>query len=436
MSDFPGSGGNDFLSNMLADLLRLVPGGRGFQWQIAYQLAASAAAGDVPDPNPDPRERIRLEELSSVAELHVADVTGMRPAPSGRAPHLVPTSRAEWARRTLDAWRPVLDRLSEVSSGTEEPPRTGESAPGEATALEQLGDEEGADRLAGLLGRWASAMTPVMVAMQVGSAAGHLASRALGLYEVPLAPAPGDEIFVVAANLSRTAEDWSLPPDDLALWLCVHEMVYHAVLSRPHVAARLRELVLAHARYVRPDPAAIERLFQGGDPTDVSAMLERFGDPSAMYAAGDSAELERVRAELDALAATIAGYGEHTTTVIANRLIGGHAPINEAMRRRRVGRGDGEKVAEQLFGLRLDQDQVDRGSHFVEGVLERSGDLELARLWVDEASLPTPSEIDAPGLWLARLELGSTELPGAPPDQAGEGPDGDEGRSAPDGPSN
>ena len=29
----------------------------------------------------------------------------------------------------------------------------------------------------------------------------------------------------------------------------------------------------------------------------------------------------------------------------------------------------------------------------------------LARLWVDAASLPTPPEVDAPGLWLARLEI-------------------------------
>jgi uncharacterized protein (DUF2342 family) len=75
------------------------------------------------------------------------------------------------------------------------------------------------------------------------------------------------------------------------------------------------------------------------------------------------------------------------------------------MRRRRVGRGEGERVAEALFGLHLDQEDVDRGAAFVQGVLDRSGEIDLARLWIDAEHLPTPAEIDAPGLWLARINL-------------------------------
>jgi uncharacterized protein (DUF2342 family) len=53
----------------------------------------------------------------------------------------------------------------------------------------------------------------------------------------------------------------------------------------------------------------------------------------------------------------------------------------------------------------LDQEDVDRGAAFVQGVLERSGELDLARLWIDEKHLPTPAEVEAPGLWLARIDL-------------------------------
>jgi uncharacterized protein (DUF2342 family) len=37
--------------------------------------------------------------------------------------------------------------------------------------------------------------------------------------------------------------------------------------------------------------------------------------------------------------------------------------------------------------------------------LERAGEGELSRLWESPAGLPTPAEIDAPGLWLARIDL-------------------------------
>ncbi|MHB8244399.1 MAG: zinc-dependent metalloprotease [Acidimicrobiales bacterium] len=393
------SGGNDFLTKMLGDLLRLMPPGVGFQWQLAHQLAASSAAGDSPDPNPDPRERIRFEELSSIAELHVADVTGMQLSPSSHGPRLVPTSRAEWARRTLDTWRPVLDELSSAAARSAS---TESAAAAEESAVS--GDQPDG-QLAALLSQWATAVMPMMIAMQVGSAVGQLAGRALGQYEVPLAPSSGDEILVVSSNLEAVASDWSLQAEDLSLWLCAHEMAHHAVLSRPHVAARLATLVVAHAETARPDPGALESLMSGGDPSDMSSFLEMFGDPSALRASIDSPGVRRIRAELDALVATVSGYAEHVTTTVADRLIGSHAPIGEAMRRRRVGRGAGEKVAEELFGLCLDQQNVDRGAKFVEGVLDRSGDAELARLWVDQASLPTPAEVDAPGLWLARLDL-------------------------------
>jgi len=63
---------------------------------------------------------------------------------------------------------------------------------------------------------------------------------------------------------------------------------------------------------------------------------------------------------------------------------------------------------ERILGLNLTQEQVDRGSAFVTGVVERAGEDGLALLWTEARSLPTPSEVDAPGLWLARLELPDT----------------------------
>ena len=48
---------------------------------------------------------------------------------------------------------------------------------------------------------------------------------------------------------------------------------------------------------------------------------------------------------------------------------------------------------------------MDRGRAFVQGVVERKGDDALSRLWTEQLNLPTPAEVDAPGLWLARIGL-------------------------------
>ena len=75
------------------------------------------------------------------------------------------------------------------------------------------------------------------------------------------------------------------------------------------------------------------------------------------------------------------------------------------VQRHRVDADASDRFVERLFGLELTQAQYDRGERFVQGVIERAGAEGLARLWDDAANLPTPAEVDAPGLWLARIDL-------------------------------
>jgi hypothetical protein len=47
---------------------------------------------------------------------------------------------------------------------------------------------------------------------------------------------------------------------------------------------------------------------------------------------------------------------------------------------------------------------VARGKGFVQGVVDRAGEAGLAPLLTRSDAIPTANEVDAPGLWLARLE--------------------------------
>jgi uncharacterized protein (DUF2342 family) len=98
---------------------------------------------------------------------------------------------------------------------------------------------------------------------------------------------------------------------------------------------------------------------------------------------------------------------------VGQKLVGSHSQLAEAWYRRRTERGKGEEAAGALFGLDLDQTQVDRGRSFVNGVIERAGEDALPRLWTSARNLPTPSEVDAPGLWLERISLPELDEPEA-----------------------
>ncbi len=208
---------------------------RPLQWDLAVQLALNVASEGQAEPNVDPIERMRIEEITRIAELQVGDVTGMPTTPSGRSVSVVAAPPAEWARRSLESWRPLIEEYAAAirPPAREEPP-------------DEAGDESGAG-FAALLEKWAAAMAPAMIALQVGSIIGHLARRTLGQYELPLPRMPGDEITVVPSNVAAFASDWSLELDDVTMWLAAHDLAAHAVLSRPHVHDRLQALLVAHA---------------------------------------------------------------------------------------------------------------------------------------------------------------------------------------------
>lgn len=251
-------------------------------------------------------------------------------------------------------------------------------------------------------------LSPMMLGMSAGSMVGHLARRCFGLYDLPIPRRPSDELALVVANVDAFADDWSLSGDDLRLWLCAQELTHHAVLGLPHVRTELSALIGEYVAGFRPNPHALEERLASVDPATASSLgglQQVFGDPEVLLGAMRTPAQEALRPRLDALVAVIVGFVDHTMDTIGARLLGSHARLVEALRRHRVEADPSDRFVERLLGLSLGPDQVDRGTAFVAGVLERAGADGLARLWTDAAHLPTPAEVDAPGLWLARIEL-------------------------------
>ncbi len=141
------------------------------------------------------------------------------------------------------------------------------------------------------------------------------------------------------------------------------------------------------------------------DPSDLDGLQSLFGDPETLLGAIRSPAQRDLLPRFEALVAVIVGYVDHVMDGIGTGLVGSYGMVTEAVRRRRVQADQSDRFVERLFGLELTQAQYDRGADFVAGVVERSGDEGLARLWESERTLPTPAEVDAPGLWLARIEL-------------------------------
>ena len=76
-------------------------------------------------------------------------------------------------------------------------------------------------------------------------------------------------------------------------------------------------------------------------------------------------------------------------------------------------RSEASRFIERLFGLQLTRENCALGSAFIDGVVQRAGTDALSTLWRSVDDLPTPNELELPGLWLARVGIGDDdqELP-------------------------
>ena len=384
---------------IFGDLAKLFTNQGPVNWDVARQIGGYMAAEGQSEGNVDPIERIKLEELARVAELQIADFTGLATSTTGRAVSVRATTRSDWANVTLEAYRPLFEKLATSLGGSMQLPADEISSDPESGLGGPIPEE--------MLGNLMGVMAPMILGMQLGLMVGHLARRSLGQYDLPVPRPPSDELLVVVANLEAFGKDWSLPPDDLRLWVCLDSVAHHAVLGLPHVRERLESLLFSYAGGFTPDPGALSERMAGIDPTDQGSWENVFGDPDSFLGSMESDAQRRIKPELEALTSTIEGYVDYTMDEVGGRLIGSYGQLAEALRRRRVQANKGDRFVEKLFGLELSQKQYDRGEAFVRGVVERNGREGLARLWASGVELPTPAEVDAPGLWWERINLPS-----------------------------
>lgn len=377
------TGGPAFLNDMLRML-----GGAANPWHLARELAINLATEGRSEANVDPLDRLRIEELGQLAERQVARVTYLPDPP--RPPRFLVVTRAEWAHHTLAAYRPVLDNLATALA-------TPPPAPTDA-----------GDPFSAMFGQLMGALTPMMLGGAAGSMVGHLARRSLASYDLPI-PRPDDDALLVApANLAALASEWSLDDDALRLWVTAEQLVWFRVLGVPHVGATLRRLLAAHAGGYRNDPDLLGARLADLDPTDPAAIGELqavLGDPETLLGAMRTPEQEEHARRLQDMLAVLCGVVDVAMDQVGAAMLGPNSRVAEALHRHRVEADPSDRLIEKLLGLELRQSDVERGERFVRGVVERAGADGLARLWEHERNLPTTAEVDAPGLWLARIEL-------------------------------
>src|SRR3954449_8103860 len=109
------SGGFNPFENIFGDLARLLGKSSGpLNWDVARQVTALIAGEGESEGNVDPVDRIRIEEVSRVAQLHVERQTGTNIAIRG----VETTNHVNWALATLDDFHSLLEQLATAISSS------------------------------------------------------------------------------------------------------------------------------------------------------------------------------------------------------------------------------------------------------------------------------------------------------------------------------
>ncbi len=395
---FPFPGGFDF-----SQLMRMLQSQGPVNFDVARQVAGVIATSDPETGQPGVEPPIDRDAASvydglvRAAQTAVADTTGIAAVLTVPARTV---DRQGWSTATIDGLAPVLEALAGALG----------SAPTGADAPDPTDAEAGAGEEA-LFSFLMQNLLPVLLGVWSGWMIGQLSHQALGQYDLPLPLEATPTLVFVPRNVDDFAEAWSLPADELRYALIVRETVHGAQRSIPWVRERLGQLAKDYVGAYEMNPEALEEQLGGLDFSNPEAMqsLGGFGDAGALLGAMRSDRQGPMLEELQRFVSVLEGYADVVVETIGERMVSAHERIDEALRRHRLERGDAAAFVDRLLGLELERRHYEEGAAFCRGVIERAGLDGLNRLWEDPQMVPTRSELEAPGLWLARIELPTSD---------------------------
>jgi coenzyme F420 biosynthesis associated uncharacterized protein len=351
----------------------------GVAQRIGELIAGSPPRGEVSAAAVEPLAQDFARRVSAYSGLEM-------PA---RLPPLEAVDRPAWIAANLKTMKPLLGTLTE-----------------------RMDDDAG--RYAGPLRGPLRSASGMLLGAQVGALTGMLSQRVLGQYDLALLDASEPpRLLLLGPNLAQAARHLGVDRDELVLWVSIHEITHAVQFSgapwlREYLGGLLKELIDGLQVTIAGPSGRNGAAGEGGwrpklpDPSDLRDMMDRArrGELLRLTLGEDRWRLvERMQAAMS----LIEGHAEHTMDVVGAEVLPSLPRLRAAMNRRRAGRGLPWRVLERLLGLELKLRQYEMGRRFCDEVVSDGGPQALARAWSGPDALPSPSELERPAEWIARM---------------------------------
>jgi putative hydrolase len=354
-------------------------------WELARQVGIASASWSAEDPAPTLEDQRAFEEAVRVAELRVAEFTGLEP-PSDVA-RVETVRRSRWVEANIEGLRALLEpAAAKIGDAVVRAQRE---------ALPEAEDARGMTQLVGQL-------SPLLLGAQVGTVLGTLGQHVLGQYDIALPRAGGSGILLfVVPNIAAFEKDWSLDSTEFRTWVAIHEVTHRFEFARSWTLPRFRELLDDYTSTLRLDIEGLQSRLQALDPSNPEAMQNMFSGDEGIFGAVLDDEQRLKLGRIQAFMSAAEGYGDHVMHSLGASMLRSYGQIDEAMRRYRESERT-DPVLERLVGIEVKREQYRLGRAFCDTVVELTDEATLSRMWSGPEALPSLPELEEPRLWLAR----------------------------------
>jgi putative hydrolase len=398
-------------------------------WDVATDTARRAVA-QAKDPSPTQKQHEAVADAVRLADHWLDEATEF---PSG-VQSTAAWSRAEWVVGTTDVWKRLVEPIAESSVGA-----MGNLIPGEAAGMTAP--------ILGMLGKAVGAM----LAGQVGSGIGALASEVLTASDIGLPLAAPGKAALVSANVKVFADGLDVSEDDVLLYLALREAAHQRLFAHvPWLREHLLGAVTDYAKGIEINTdniqSSLEEKMRGVDMQNLDSMRELM--EGGLFDLPQSPVQTQALERLEVTLALVEGWVDEVVGQATAERMPAAAKLQEAVRRRRAAGGPAEETFSALVGLELRPRRLRDASTLWGSLRTRQGTEARDGVWMSPALLPTAADLDDPlGFredasapaemteedFDAALQsmLGGGTLDSRDPDAAGpvdtDGPDGDDG---------
>jgi putative hydrolase len=373
-----GLGGMPDLGQLFNQIQSLMqPHDGTINWDFALDMARKTAA-QSPDPSATQKDQDAVAGALRLADHWLDETTTF---PSG-VTSTAAWSRAEWIVGTADVWKVLVEPIADGSVQA-----LGNVLPEEARAM--------SGPLLGILGKAVGAM----LASQVGSGLGALASEVLSVSDIGLPLAPTGKAALVPANVATFAEGLDVSADDVLLYLALREAAHQRLFA--HVPWLREHLIGAVADYARGIEinaegmqSRIEEQMRGIDPMNPESMqgLLEGGLFDLPQSPTQAAALRRLEITL----ALVEGWVDEVVGQATAERMPAATKMQEAVRRRRAAGGPAEETFATLVGLELRPRRLRDASTLWGSLRTRQGTEARDGVWMHPDLLPTDADLDDP----------------------------------------